>query len=636
MYKLKNKTLYKSLWIFLCVNILASYTIPNATQRTKDKTTTTEDKVNTSAESSKSNLNISSDDPGKDRSIVPSTGSTMEPIAIRNYATEGQAQLLKDYLNTSSDSQFLFGLIQATTDNQKEIRDAALEVIRKVLEVNPSCANSNSLGLISELFATSSKEPDPVSIFQLLNNFLEANLRLSKEIVELAFAIIRTHIHVSHAASEPIAMLFRNIAAISLERARDIILMAQNDADDRDRNEQVRVEVLKILNSIADIQNVSADLPNLDMLFNIVLQDAQDSSIYVSNEVVTLISTIKKINSEYVQKAFLAILRTTKSEDYVTRSTALNTLRFFLRAEAADAEQVFQAAMAAMADKQPLVRWNALAALATVVKSDPNYTQDTLEITLKAANEEDVSVSTMALRLLSVLIKLDDLYPAQALDIAIKAAESKSSEVCIEALKLLATIVDSNSSFASAGFEVADRAIQSLEEQIRLNGILVLLSIAKVAQSDLAEKVFAIATKLMMDKSDLARQNGLEIIKTIVQKNPAYAKKALEAVTKLTADTADDKINVRISAMATLESLLKADPELITDIYKTATLNVKDKNIEVRRHVWYLLQSILETDAEYVYQKEFRSMIREASLDSDATVRQIAHELLVNYVLKKE
>ena len=522
--------------------------------------------------------------------------------------------------------------MQAIADSQKEVRDAALEAIRKILADNPSWANSNSLTLIPELFSKKGKELELTSIFQLLNTFLQANTEVSKEILELAFAIIKSNTTVDHPASQSIAILFRNLATISPDLVKDIIVMAQADADDRNRDEQVRVEILRILNSIADIENVKSDLSNMDKLFSIVLQDAQDTSTYVTNEVVSVLTTINKTNPEYVQKAFLAILRSTKSDDYGTRSSGLSTLRFFLRAEPTYAEQVFQVAITAMKDKQPLVRWNALAALATVVKSDPKYTQGALEVTLKAANEADTSVSTMALRLLTVLIKLDDHYPAQTLDTATQATESKSPEIIIEALKLVATIADSDANCAPTAFEVGNKAIQQPNEQVRWNGLLVLLSVVKVANTAYAQKVFDIAVKATTDKFEFIRQDALAVIQTIVENNPQYATKVMPIAVKLTQDEQD---NVRIAAISVLESSLKVNPQLIESTYKTAVTIVKDKSTEVRRQVWDLLETILKTDAKYVQQKEFRSMIREASLDADATIRKITHDLLVTYLLKE-
>jgi hypothetical protein len=556
-----------------------------------------------------------------------------QSVTVDNYLSDAQKQVLGNYLDTSSSNmQLLFSLMQAAEDNQNEVRDSALEVIRKILMDNPTWANSNSLNLISELFSTNDKQPELSSIFQLLNIFLEANPETSSEIQDLAFTIIKTNTNKDHTASPTIALLFRNLATISPNYVKDIMLVAQADADDKNRDEEVRVEIIRILNSIADVENVRADLTNMDKLFSIILQDAQDSSIYVTNEVVPVLTTITKTNPEYAEKAFTAVLRSTKSEDYATRSSGLSTLKFFVKADNSYAQPVYEAAIAATQDEQALVRWNALTVLATVVKADPKYAQGTLEVALKATNEEDLSVSIMALRLLKALVKLDDQYPNQALSVAAKATEHKYQEVRIEALKLVATIVDSDPNCAATSFEIGNKAVQQPDEQVRWNGLLLLLSVVKAANKEYAQKVFEIAVKSTTDKFWFIRQDGLVVIQNIVEDSPQYAIRAYPIAAKLIKDEND---NVRVSAISTLETLLKANPQLITNIYKLAVMCVKDKVVEVRKQVWYLLQAILKTDAQYIQQKEIRGMIREASLDTDATIRQIAHDLLVTYLLKE-
>ena len=630
MYKFKNNTLYKSFRILLCLGLLQGYFTVSVAQVAAGDTAT--EKEETTINSSSGNLKNASGIPHEASNTTTTSASSGEAASLANYLNTEETELLNTYVDTTSPTQFFAGLIQATGDVQASVRATSLEVIRRILTNNPSWANSNSLVLVAEIFSSSDKYTEATSIFDLLNLFAEANPGISNEILALAFKMISINTNQEHSASQSITSLFRNLVTLSPDCIKDILVIAQADADDRNRNEQVRVEILRILNSICDIEAVNSDLTYMDKLFNVVLQDAQDSSIYVNNEVVPVLSTITNTNPEYAQKAFAAVIRSTRSEDYATRSSGLSTLKFFVKADTAYAQEVFEVAIEAAKDTQALVRWNAMTVLATVVKAEPKYAQGTLEIALQAADEQDFSVSITALRLLKALVKLDDLYPRQALNIAVKAISHQHQEVRIEALKLLATIVDSDASCAATAFSVGDKAIQQPDEQLRWNGLLLLLSVVKSANVEYAQKVFDIAIKATADKAWFIRQDGLVIIQTVVESNAQYASKALPIAVKL---VKDEKDTVRLNALYVLESLLKANPKLIDSVYKTAVMIVKDTTVEVRKQVWSVLQTILKIDAQYVQQKDFRSMIREASLDADAAIRKAAHDLLITYLLKE-
>mgnify|MGYP001032309193 CR=1 FL=1 len=626
MYKFKNTTLYKSFRILLCISLLQGYFTISVAQVAAEREGTT---INSSLDSSKNASNTSPEE----LSTKPDSAPSIDETNLTNYLSSEETELLGTYIDTTSPTQFLAGLIQATGDGQTQVRTTALGVIRKVLTANPTWANPNSLVLVTEIFSSSDKYTEATSVFDLLTLFTEVNSDISNEVLTLAFKMLSLHANdKEHTPSESITSLFRNLAATSPDCIKDILVIAQADADDRNRNEQVRVEILRILNSLCDLETINADPTYIDKLFSIVLQDAQDSSTYVTNEVIPVLTNITNTNPEYAQKAFAAVIRSTKSEDYATRSSGLSTLKFFVKADTAYAQEVFDIAIGATKDAQALVRWNAMTVLATVVKAEPKYAQGSLEAALQAANEQDFSVSITALRLLKALVKLDDLYPRQALNVAVKAISHQHQEVRIEALKLLATIVDSDASCAATAFSVGDKSIQQADEQIRWNGLLLLLSVVKAANAEYAQKVFDIAVKATTDKAWFIRQDGLVIIQNIIESNIQYASKALPIVVKL---VKDEKDTVRLNALYVLESLLKVNPKLIENIYQIAVTIIKDTTVEVRRQVWSVLQAILKIDAQYVQQKEFRSMIREASLDVDAAIRKTAHDLLITYLLKE-
>jgi hypothetical protein len=630
MYKFKNNTLYKSFRILLCLSLLQGLPTVSVAQVAAGNTAT--ERKGTTINSSSSDLKNASNPSSEASNAKTGLASSSETDDLANYLSADEIEVLSTYVDTTSPTQFLAGLIQAIGDGQALVRTTALEVIRKVLTANPTWANPNSLTLVAEIFPSSDKYAEASSIFDLLNLFAVANPASNKEILSLAFKMISISINKEQSASQSITSLFRNLVTLSPECVKDILLVAQADAEDRNRNEQVRVEILRILNSICDLEAVNSEVNYIDKLFSIVLQDAQDSSIYVTNEVVPVLTTITNTNPEYAQKAFAAVIRSTKSEDYATRSSGLSTLKFFVKADTAYAQEVFEVAIDATKDAQALVRWNAMTVLATVVKAEPKYAQSTLEVTLQAADEQDFSVSITALRLLKALVKLDDLYPRQALNMAVKATSHQHQEVRIEALKLLATIVDSDASCAATAFSVGDKATQQTDEQIRWNGLLLLLSVAKAANTEYAQKVFNIAVKATIDKAWVIRKDGLEVIQKVVENNEQYASKALPIAVKL---VKDEKDSVRLNALYVLEALLKVDPKLIDNVYATAITIVKDTAVEVRKQAWSVLQAILKIDAQYVQQKDFRGMIREASLDVDATIRKTAHDLLITYLLKE-
>ena len=550
---------------------------------------------------------------------------------IKKHLTAKEESILGSYLNNNSSKDFFTSLIQAVANNQKVIRNTALQVLRKILLQNPTWANSSLFTSVRELVTSNSYEP--ISIFQLLIIFLEANPKISDDVLDLTVTIINTNTTNTRLGSEIINPLITKLITVSPDCINNILHIAQTDADNKNRTVQSRIGILKILNCIAGLQQINLKPSYLNRLFSIVLEDTQDIEVEVGNEVVEVLGTISRLHDDYTKHAFATLIKSTKSDDYVTRSSSLIILKFFARANAKYTQEIFTTAIESIKDEASIVRWDAVTVLATIIHLNPTYAQNSLDAILQATSDENASVSTGALRLLQTITKLNSQYPQQILGVAIKATKQSSSEVHIEALKLLNTIINSDSNNIGVAFEIANKASQHADEQIRWYSLPILLSIIKISTIEYQEKVYQITSKLINDKFWFIRQDALVILKNIVENSLEYTSKVLPIAIKL---LKDEKDTVRLEALHTLRVLLNySNPKLIEDIYKATILTVKDKNVAVRKQAWEVLHEILKINVHYAQKKELKKSIREACLDTDANIRKITRDLLINYLLKK-
>jgi hypothetical protein len=648
MYNVKSRSLLNQLSKLLTISLLINgifSTIPVFAQQTKD-TTLSEKKTSANLNStnninnkkgavSKENLSQNNNKNDASNTINKNNMATtrQEVFDIANYLTAEESAILSNYLDNSSVPKLLSSLMQAIGSEKQEVRDAGLDVLHNLMVDKPHLANSNTLTLVAELFSTLDNNRSLTPIFQLLDIFLEVNSAMSNELLALSLTIIQKGSFADNSDSQAIAIFFKNLLTIYPIAVEQIIDMAQKDADNRSRIEKVRVEILRILNNIVGFEFMKPRFDYMDKIFSVVLQDAQDSSVYVTNEISPIITTITTNNPDYAKKAFEAVIRSTKNEDYGTRSSGLNALKFFVKSDNTYAPDVFEVAINATKDEKPLVRWNALTVLATVLKSDAKYAPATLAVALTAATEEDVFVSITALRLLKALVKMYENYAKDVLDVAIKAIDHKNQDVRIEALRLMNTLIEVDPSCIPVTFDrISKVALTSTDEQLRWNSLSILMDIVKIDIASYGLPIFDIANKAVNDQFWFIRQDALKLINILVELDVQYAIKSMTIASKL---LKDEKDTVRLNTIMLLESILLANNSLIEDIYKLSLIVLKDKNETVRQKDWELLKLILKTDAKYVQQKEFRGMIREASLDTDAAVRKAAHELLVTYLLKE-
>eukprot|EP01132_Coremiostelium_polycephalum_P000031 gene31-44_t len=604
MYKFEHTTLYRSCKIWMILGLLQGYLALNLTQAS----------IKTVGESGNSaGISSGSATQGK----VDFTDLFQEEQDISSYLNEEEIALLGNYIDNTTPFQFFSSLLQASGDSHPNVRESALVVLRKLFAKHPSWSNASTLQMIENTFLSASSQTVAGSVFDLLHLFLEVNPALNHEVALLTFKVVRNYAPQDQVDSQSVIALVKDIVSLSPEEIKVVLLMAQEEAYDLHGPEKVRAEVLRILHAICGLEVFYSNNAYLAQLFQIILQCAQETSSYVSNEVVLLLSTITQIVPEYARQTFEAVVQSTKSEDPATRNSGLEILKFFVKADNIYVQEAFEVALTATQDPQGMVRWNAMTVLATVVKAEPKYVPDVAEVALKAAEAPDFAVSITALRLLRALVKLDDTHMDQILAVAVKTIEYPNQEVQVEALKLLSTLVDTHAKCAVKAFPVGSQSLQHTDEQIRWNGVLLLRSIVKADPVTYAQKTFDIVVKVVGDKVLTIVQDGLSVIQTIVESQRQYAPQALSLAIRL---TKDDRAEVRLYALQLVAVLLKSEPKIIDKVYTSLVAVIQDTAVEVRKQAWFTLQEVLKLDVRYAQRKEVRRLIKEAGLDTDAGV----------------